>query len=86
MYECFPFFFFFFFAPSQLLKIVSPELDVYPHLGKTSYVSHNGFLPLSGNTPPEKEIIHKVQQGAEPAAAVVAPAPATINCLSVGCI
>lgn len=65
--------FFLFFSPCQLLKIVSPELDVYPCLGETSYFPPNGFLLLSGNTPPEKEILHKVQQGAEPAASVVIP-------------
>lgn len=61
------------FAFSQLLKIFSPELDVYPCLGKKSYFFQNGFLLLSGNTPPKKDIIPKVQQGMEPAASVVGP-------------
>lgn len=46
---------------------------MYPRLGKTSYFSHNGFLALSGNTPPQEEITRKGQQGTEPAASVVVP-------------
>lgn len=78
------FFLIFFFASSQLLKIFSPELDVYPRLGKMSYFSHNGFLLLSGNTWPEGEITPKDQQGTEPAASVVGPTCNPFSCLSVG--
>lgn len=55
------------------LKLFSPDLDAYPCLGKMSSFSRNGFLLLSGNTPPKKEITPKVQQGTEPAASVVVP-------------
>lgn len=72
MYDCFHFVVYI-FAFSQLLKIFSPELDAYPCLGKMNYFSHNGFLLLSSNTPPKKEITPKVQQGTEPAASVVVP-------------
>lgn len=38
-----------------------------------AYFSHNGFLLLSSDTPPEEEVTPKVHQGTEPAASVVAP-------------
>lgn len=70
MYDCF--YFILFFALSQLPIVLSPKLDVYSCLGKTSYFSQNVFLLFSINPLQGREMSPPVW-GTELATSVVAP-------------